>query len=132
MHSSWQGLRRLTTPWPSLGVAAWALGARWRARCIAHASGLNDLQLPRSPARPASQVRTVRAVLRLTGATCLIRSAVLQRWYADHGRPVDIVVGVTPPSGGFRAHAWLDFPEEQFNLRTYSVIARVPSAAPRG
>jgi hypothetical protein len=40
----------------------------------------------------------------------LVTSLVLQRWYADHGEPFDVVVGVTAPSAGFKAHAWLDMP----------------------
>lgn len=46
------------------------------------------------------------AVLRARRATCLERSLVLQRWDADHGRRVAIVVGVTHRP--FRAHAWLE------------------------
>lgn len=37
-----------------------------------------------------------------------MRSAVLQQWDASHGRPRDLVIGVTSPADGFRAHAWLE------------------------
>jgi hypothetical protein len=33
---------------------------------------------------------------------------VLQAWHAAQGRPRDLVIGVTAPSAGFQAHAWLD------------------------
>jgi hypothetical protein len=33
---------------------------------------------------------------------------VLQAWDTAHGRCRDLVVGITAPGQGFRAHAWLD------------------------
>ncbi|HUR22263.1 MAG TPA: hypothetical protein VMZ73_00160 [Acidimicrobiales bacterium] len=48
-------------------------------------------------------------ILRLAGANCLERSAILQRWETDHdgGRP--LVVGVARDAEGeIAAHAWLD------------------------
>lgn len=47
-------------------------------------------------------------VLGLRRDTCLVRSAVLQEWDLVHGRPRDLVIGVTAPGPGFKAHAWLD------------------------
>jgi hypothetical protein len=32
----------------------------------------------------------------------------MQRWLQALGDPRDIVVGVTRPSDGFKAHAWVD------------------------
>jgi hypothetical protein len=32
---------------------------------------------------------------------------LLQHWHASHGRPLDVLVGVTG-SDGFGAHAWLE------------------------
>jgi hypothetical protein len=32
---------------------------------------------------------------------------VRQRWLAAHGEPRAIAIGVTAPSQGFAAHAWL-------------------------
>ncbi len=52
--------------------------------------------------------RWVHAVVRSTPATCLARALVLQRWHLACGDPRDVVVAVTAPSRGFRAHAWLD------------------------
>ena len=45
----------------------------------------------------------------LTGATCLVRSALLQRWDADHGVNRPLVVGVARDAeAGVSAHAWLE------------------------
>jgi len=52
--------------------------------------------------------RGVTAVLRRQRPTCLERAVVLQRWLASQGRYHDVVLGVTGPSAGFRAHAWVD------------------------
>jgi len=49
----------------------------------------------------------VAAVLARRPASCLERALVLQRWDAAHGRPRDVVIGVTSPAD-FSAHAWLD------------------------
>ena len=64
--------------------------------------------------RPAPDVdarhrRTVAGLLRVTGATCLVRSAVVQRWDADHGIPRPLVIGVSrDDDSGVAAHAWLE------------------------
>jgi Transglutaminase-like superfamily len=50
----------------------------------------------------------VRAALRRRGDTCLVNSIVLQSWYAAHGEPRDLIVGVTEPGDAFKAHAWLE------------------------
>jgi hypothetical protein len=50
----------------------------------------------------------VAGVLKRAGASCLVRSLVLQRWHATHGTRRDLVIGVTSPASGFRAHAWLE------------------------
>jgi hypothetical protein len=50
----------------------------------------------------------VDAVLRRRNDTCLVRSIVAQAWEAAHGRNRDLLVGVTAPSEGFEAHAWLE------------------------
>ena len=41
-------------------------------------------------------------------ATCLERATVLQAWDAAHDRPRELIIGVTSPRKGFRAHAWLE------------------------
>jgi Transglutaminase-like superfamily len=92
-----------------LRTAAWTLRARIRARQAVWGEGIGTpIVLPPAPATPMGATRAVIGVLDRTRATCLVRSLVLQRWLADHDEPVDVVIGVTAPSSGFRAHAWLD------------------------
>ena len=46
-------------------------------------------------------------MLRRRKHTCLEGALVRQRWLAAHGEPRAIAIGVTAPSQGFTAHAWL-------------------------
>jgi Transglutaminase-like superfamily len=63
--------------------------------------------LPQVPRLPDHAVRGVTVALSRRGETCLVRSVVRQHWYAAHGDPREIVIGVTSPAAGFKAHAWL-------------------------
>jgi hypothetical protein len=36
-----------------------------------------------------------------------MRALILQAWFAAQGDPREVVIGVTPPSKGFKAHAWI-------------------------
>jgi hypothetical protein len=38
---------------------------------------------------------------------CLSNALIAQAWRSDHGDYVDVIIGVTAPSAGFTAHAWL-------------------------
>jgi hypothetical protein len=58
--------------------------------------------------RTSRRCRRVRGVLRGARATCLERALLLQAWYLAQGEKRDLVIGVTAPSQGFAAHAWLD------------------------
>lgn len=94
------------------GVAAvraawWATRALRRARRVLAHGEVVDIVLPSPPRLPSSGIRGVDTVLCRRGATCLERALVRQRWLAAHGDPRTIVIGVTPPSHGFNAHAWL-------------------------
>jgi len=74
--------------------------------------------------RPVDR-RAVLAVLRARGASCLQRSVVLQRFDAAAGRRRALILAVSPPGDGFRAHAWLDGdPEPDTGLHE---IARRPA-----
>jgi len=107
MHSGWN-LKRYLSP-SMLTAALWTFRARLRARQVVWQDGISvPLILPSSVGTAPTATPAVEAVLARTRATCLVRSLVLQTWLADHGEPVDVVIGVTPPSAGFRAHAWLD------------------------
>lgn len=92
----------------SLRSAWWAQRAARRVRRDLAADGLDQLSVLPPPPLPNGCRRRVVAVLGIRRDTCLVRSAVLQAWDAAHGRPRDLVIGVTAPGPGFRAHAWLD------------------------
>lgn len=93
----------------TLAVARWT----WRAHRSSREQlrtddGLRTLQLPPPPfVRPVDRAAT-QLVLRARRATCLEKAVTLQRFDAAAGRPRTLVVGVTSPRAGFRAHAWLD------------------------
>ena len=52
--------------------------------------------------------RAARLTLACCRSTCLETALVRQAQAAGAGVAVDVVVGVTAPASGFRAHAWLD------------------------
>ena len=52
--------------------------------------------------------RAARLTLACCRSTCLETALVRQARAAGAGVAVDVVVGVTAPASGFRAHAWLD------------------------
>lgn len=64
--------------------------------------------VPDPPRLPPRAVRGVESVLRRRRHTCLEGAMVRQRWYAAHGVRRDVVIAVTAPEKGFKAHAWLD------------------------
>lgn len=89
-------------------AALWAVAATRRARTLLRQGRMPPLALPRPPRLPDAAGAGAVAALRLLRANCLQRAAVMQVWEASHGRPRGIVVGVTAPSQGFAAHAWLE------------------------
>ncbi|WP_194821413.1 lasso peptide biosynthesis B2 protein [Micromonospora sp. S-DT3-3-22] len=93
---------------PAVRTALWAGRAVRQARRQLARHGLTDLRLPAPPPDAAAHRAVVFGVLRRTGATCLERSLVLQRWYGGQRVARTVVIGVTAPSAGFHAHAWLD------------------------
>jgi hypothetical protein len=97
--------RRLTLP--NLRAAVWTLRALRVVRKELRAGRWESIELPRVPRLPRSAERAVEGVLRRVDATCLPRALVRQAWLAAHGSRRDVVVGVTAPSAGFEAHAWL-------------------------
>lgn len=114
-----------------LRVITWTLAARVRARHLVQATGLSSLTIPAAPRLGLEHIGKVERVLALSRATCLVRSAVVQRWLADNGERVDLVVGVKPPSQGFRAHAWLDRESERHNTAEFTEITRIPAGDPQ-
>jgi len=92
----------------SLRAAGWALRAARQARRSMRAGGIATLALPPVPDLSASAGVGVEAALRRTRYTCLERAVVRQAWAAAHGRPRDVIIGVTGPGDEFGAHAWLE------------------------
>lgn len=91
----------------TLRAAWWALRAARRARRALSRDGVGPIALPPAPPLPAHAGRGVAAVLRRSSYSCLVRANVVQAWDAAHGRPRDLIIGVTGPGPEFRAHAWL-------------------------
>ena len=92
----------------SLRAAWWTVRAARRARRHLVRGGLDGIILPAVPPLPYEGRRAVGAVLRHRSDTCLVRATVRQAWDAAHGHPRDLVIGVTAPGSGFKAHAWLE------------------------
>ncbi len=100
----------------ALRAAWWTLRAVRGARRQLQAGRLEDVELAPPPRLPRSADRGVDAVLRRVTATCLERSLVRQRWLAAHGETRALVIGVSAPANGFRAHAWIEGePEGDFD-----------------
>jgi len=91
----------------SLRAAWWARSALRVARRALARGEIRGIELPAPPALPASAIRGVAGLLRRRKHTCLEGALVRQRWLAAHGEPRAIAIGVTAPSQGFTAHAWL-------------------------
>ena len=109
----------------TLRAAWWTLVSCHRARTRLARDPLADVirELPGPPPLPDAAERGVIAVLGRREETCLVRSIVRQSWDVAHGRPREIIVGVTAPSGGFKAHAWLDG-DSGPSVERYREIAR--------
>jgi hypothetical protein len=120
-------VRRFADP-SALRAAAWAWWASVSVRRQLRACRLEDVRVPRPPAVPAAADRGVLAVLRRRRDTCLVQARVRQAWHAAHGDPRDLILGVTPPSTGFRAHAWLAGDAED-DAGDYTELSRRPAGA---
>ena len=102
--------RRLVLLGPrSLATSGWALVQLRRVRGALAAGSLASVVVSVPPrVLPGRARRAAVVALRLGRATCLQRSLILQAWDRAHGRDRAVVIGVTAPGDGFRAHAWLD------------------------
>ena len=58
-----------------------------------------------------------------------MRATIRQAWHAAHGSRRDLVIGVTPPARGFRAHAWLDG-DPPSEWAEYHEVHRLPATRP--
>jgi hypothetical protein len=93
---------------PGLRMAAWTARCTYLVRRQLAEDGLAAVRIPAPPRSVGDDLALVRRVLRRVGANCLERALVLQRWYAGRRSARTLVIGVTAPSAGFHAHAWLD------------------------
>ena len=114
----------------NLRAAWWAFRTARRTKRSLRAGGL-DGALPASPPPqlPRGAERGVRAVLRRRGESCLVRSIVLQAWYASQGEPRDLIVGVREPGDAFAAHAWLEG-ETPHGSGPFDELLRRPAVSP--
>lgn len=115
----------------SLRAAWWTLRAISRARRHAGLTDLAEVPLPAPPPVGGGAIRGVQAVLRRRSPTCLVRALVLQRWYAGQGERRDLIVGVTSPAAGFRAHAWVEGDEADRGEGFVELFRRSPEGARR-
>jgi hypothetical protein len=100
--------RAAGAPLATARVATWTWAGVRSLRRDLRADGIDAVAaVPPAPALDDRHRATVSGLLRLMGATCLVRAAVLQRWDADHGRRREIIIGVARREGGIAAHAWL-------------------------
>lgn len=99
-----------TSPVASVRVVAWSWSQARRLRAALRTEGIDAIDgIAPSPAIAPRHRTTVVGVLKVTGATCLVRSALLQRWDADRGVARPLVVGVARgEDAAVSAHAWLD------------------------
>lgn len=105
--ASSSSLRRLSIP--NLRAAWWAMWTALSTRRRLQTAGLEPaLAPPPPPPLPAEAERGVQAALRRRGDTCLVKSIVLQTWYAAHGKRLDLIIGVKASGEEFGAHAWLE------------------------
>jgi Uncharacterised nucleotidyltransferase/Transglutaminase-like superfamily len=88
-----------------LATSWWTLRVWWR---IHRGLARGPRRAGAVPALAPYSARAARLVLACCRSTCLETALVRQARAAGRGVVVDVVVGVTPPAGGFRAHAWLD------------------------
>lgn len=101
--------RAAASPVDTLRAAAWTWRSARRLAGRLDREGLAALEaMDPAPSLGQGDRAVVGAVLHRLGATCLVSSAVLQRWDADHHRPRPLVIGVTREGDAFTAHAWLE------------------------
>ena len=107
----------LSRPWAKVRAALWAAAALRSARRQLRRGARPDGVRLKAPRGGKEGLNGVLRVMRTVDNTCLERAVVLQHWYGAHGSPRVLFVGVTAPSSGFKAHAWLageDVGEEEF------------------
>jgi hypothetical protein len=90
------------------GTIGWTLRTWWLVhRRLVRGPWENGALPIATPPLPHSE-RAGRLILACCRATCLETALVRQARAAAVGAAPDVIVGVTAPARGFRAHAWLD------------------------
>lgn len=92
---------------PSVRAAGWAAAALRRLRVDLRTEGL-DARVPPPPVLPPHAVQGLALVVRVSRASCLERSLLLQAWLGAHDEPRSVNVGVKEDSPAkVEAHAWV-------------------------
>lgn len=89
------------------GTIGWTLRTWWLVHRRLARGPWGNGALP-AAAPPPHCERAARLILACCRATCLETALVRQARAAAVGAAADVVVGVTAPAHGFRAHAWVD------------------------
>jgi type IV secretory pathway TrbD component len=111
-----------------LRTAIWAAWTCHRVHRQLARGGMDEVRLSAPPPLSGHDREVVLAVMRRVGATCLERSLVLQRWYAAQRTSRVLIIGVTAPRLGFRAHAWLDGETDAPHHEMVEILRRPPPA----
>ncbi len=102
------GHRLRRRAWAVAGTIGWVLRTWWQVHRRLACGPWGDYALPVTVAPTAYSERAARRILACCRATCLEAALLRQARAAAAGNAPDVIVGVTAPARGFRAHAWVD------------------------
>jgi hypothetical protein len=105
----------------------WTLRTWWLIHQRLARAPWGDAAPPVAAAPTPYSVRAARLTLACCRATCLETALLRQARAAGAGHAADVIVGVTAPARGFRAHAWLD--GDRFDP-AFAELWRYPTAPP--
>ncbi len=94
--------------WAIAGTIGWTLRTWWLVHRRLASGPWADDALPVTVAPTPYSGRAARLILACCRATCLETALLRQARAAAAGNAPDVIVGVTAPAHGFRAHAWVD------------------------
>lgn len=117
--------RLLLKPLHELRVGLWALVEVRRVRRDLRQHGTHAVVRPVPRRAPGRAGRGIHLAAKVSRATCLERSLLRQAWFVQHGRSVDVVIGVRR-GGSIEAHAWVEGDDDS---SAYTEIYRLPPAA---
>jgi hypothetical protein len=113
-------------------AAWWTLQALKQVRSDLPVSKMTEIVLTPPPRLPARAVMGVKGTLHRRPHTCLMRALIMQAWYDAQGDHREIVIGVTSPARGFRAHAWLEGELACQDADVFSELTRWSTGASAG